>query len=66
MLQLKSLRKARRVSQVHVQDATGIWQAYISAFETGRMQPTRDQLILLARVFDVPPDDLLKPVEVER
>jgi transcriptional regulator with XRE-family HTH domain len=71
-LRLKYERQRRGWSQTTVGDAArryglrkGLSQADMSAIETGRVNPTDEELAALARVFHIgPPSVLMKPVTV--
>lgn len=51
---LAEARKARRMSQPQLSQATGIQQAEISRIERGRGNPTVTTIDKLARALDVP------------
>src|SRR5881396_3672109 len=59
---LKHWRQARRMSQLDVALEAEVSSRHLSFVETGRAQPSRDMVLLLARALDVPPrarNDLL-------
>jgi len=59
---LKQWRERRRLSQLALAVDAEISSRHLSFIETGRAQPSRDMVLLLARVLDVPPrgrNDLL-------
>ena len=56
---LKKLRKAKRMTQIAVQMATGIDQALLSKYENGSRVPTTENLLLLADFYHVSLDYLL-------
>ncbi len=51
---LKHWRQARRMSQLDVALEAEISSRHLSFVETGRSQPSRDMVLLLARVLEVP------------
>jgi len=59
---LKQWRERRRLSQLALAVDAEISSRHLSFIETGRAQPSRDMVLLLSRVLDVPPrgrNDLL-------
>jgi len=59
---LKQWRERRRMSQLTLAVEAEVSSRHLSFVETGRAQPSRDMLLLLARTLDVPPrgrNDLL-------
>ena len=62
-LKLKELRKQFKVSQIKLQIDTGIEQALISKYETGKRIPPTETLILLAEYFNVSLDYLVGRTE---
>jgi len=59
---LKQWRERRRLSQLSLAVDAEISTRHLSFIETGRAQPSRDMVLLLARALDVPPrgrNDLL-------
>ena len=64
MLGLKFRRLALRLSQTDLSYRVHLPQTYISAFETGRLNPTADELDTLARALGVSdPSLLMREVE---
>lgn len=57
---LKLLRKKRGLSQIALQMKTGINQALLSQFETGKRIPPTDSLLILADFYQVSIDYILK------
>ena len=51
---LREWRTRRRVSQLDLAVEAGVSSRHVSFIETGRAQPSRDMVLLLARVLDVP------------
>jgi transcriptional regulator with XRE-family HTH domain len=47
-------RMRRRVSQLHLAVEAGVSSRHVSFIETGRAQPSREMVLMLARVLDVP------------
>ena len=57
---LRLLRKQRGVSQIALQMATGIEQALLSKYETGKRVPPTESLMILAEYYNVSIDFILK------
>jgi transcriptional regulator with XRE-family HTH domain len=51
---LRTWRQARKMSQLDVAVSAGVSARHLSFLETGRSQPSRDMVIVLADVLDVP------------
>lgn len=51
---LKQWRRARRFSQLELAATAGVSQRHLSFLETGRSEPSREMVIHLATVLDVP------------
>src|SRR5712692_4686279 len=51
---LRGWRMRRRVSQLDLAVEAGVSSRHVSFIETGRAQPSREMVLLLARVLDVP------------
>jgi transcriptional regulator with XRE-family HTH domain len=51
---LREWRGRRRMSQLDLATEAGISSRHVSFVETGRSRPSRDMVLLLARVLDVP------------
>ena len=64
MTRLRFERQNKRLSQTGVARVARIPQPTLSSIEIGRLKPTEAQLVRLAAVFGVAPDDLLKDVVV--
>jgi transcriptional regulator with XRE-family HTH domain len=47
-------RKRRRVSQLDLAIEAGVSSRHVSFIETGRAQPSREMVLMLARVLDIP------------
>lgn len=56
---LSYLRKAKRVTQETISDLIGLTPKSISFYENGEREPTLENLVLLAKFFEVSIDDLL-------
>src|SRR5687768_1503326 len=52
---LRQWRERRRLSQLALAVEAEISTRHLSFIETGRAQPSRDMVLLLARVLEVPP-----------
>lgn len=64
MLTIEFKRRERRWTQAQVAQLARINQPVVSLIEQGRFIPTPDQLARLARAFDIPADDVLRPVSI--
>ena len=53
-LLLREWRSRRRLSQLDLAVEAGVSSRHVSFIETGRAQPSRDMILMLARVLDVP------------
>src|SRR6266849_5517214 len=51
---LREWRSRRRVSQLELAVEAGVSSRHVSFIETGRAQPSREMVLMLARVLDVP------------
>ena len=51
---LREWRARRRVSQLDLAVEAGVSSRHVSFIETGRAQPSREMILMLARVLDVP------------
>jgi transcriptional regulator with XRE-family HTH domain len=51
---LREWRSRRRVSQLDLASEAGVSARHVSFIETGRAQPSREMILMLARVLDVP------------
>ena len=51
---LREWRSRRRVSQLDLAVEAGVSSRHVSFIETGRAQPSREMILMLARVLDVP------------
>jgi transcriptional regulator with XRE-family HTH domain len=51
---LRQWRARRRVSQLDLSVEAGVSSRHVSFIETGRAQPSREMILMLARVLDVP------------
>lgn len=56
---LRGLRKERELTLAHVSASTGISSSTLSRLESGGRRPTLELLLPLARVYDVPLDELV-------
>ncbi len=59
MNRFKEARKRMRLTQVAVQMRTGIEQTNLSKYELGKRIPTVDNLVILARLYNVNMEYLL-------
>ena len=56
---LRALRRARSATLATLARETGITASTLSRLENGKLRPTLEQLLPLARAYDVPLDDLV-------
>ena len=56
---LRTLRHSRRTSLVALAEQTGLSASTLSRLENGKRRPTLEQLLPLARAYDVPLDGLV-------
>jgi transcriptional regulator with XRE-family HTH domain len=56
---LRELRKAHRFTLVALAAESGLATSTLSRLETGKLRPTLEQLLPLARAFNLPLDDLV-------
>ena len=56
---IRALREARGMSQTELAEALGVDQTTVSAWETGKAEPTIFNLRRLADILGVSPGDLL-------
>lgn len=56
---LRSLRQEKRRTLQEIAAETGLTASTVSRLETGRLKPTLEQLLPLARTYQVPLDDLV-------
>ncbi|MFE4642111.1 helix-turn-helix domain-containing protein [Streptomyces sp. NPDC056730] len=56
---LRALRRARGATLAALADETGLTASTLSRLENGKLRPTLEQLLPLARAHDVPLDDLV-------
>jgi transcriptional regulator with XRE-family HTH domain len=54
---LRRWRKTRQLSQLQLATEAGVSTRHLSFLETGRAQPSKEMVQLLAGVLDVPPND---------
>lgn len=60
---LKLLRKKKRLTQIALQMHTGIDQALLSKFESGKRMPTTEALLILSDFYGVSIDYILMRTE---
>ena len=56
---IRNLRKENRLSQDELAEKLGVSRQSISLWETGQTQPTVDNIIALAKIFNVSTDAIL-------
>jgi transcriptional regulator with XRE-family HTH domain len=52
--QIRSWRQQRRVSQLDLALEAGVSQRHVSFIESGKAQPSREMVVLLADQLDIP------------
>ena len=64
MTNLQRIRKEKGMSQKELADALGVTQGTVSAWESGRWDPTVENLRAVAKVLGVTVDELIaEPLE---
>ena len=64
MTNLRKIRKAKGMRQKKLADALGVTQGTVSAWESGRWDPTVENLRAVAKVLGVTVDELIgEPLE---
>lgn len=58
-LRIKAVRNDLDLSQIQVSNDTGIHQSYLSKYENGTLEPSLEQLGILANYYQVSIDWLL-------
>jgi transcriptional regulator with XRE-family HTH domain len=59
-MNLSELRKKKNISQEELANALGITQGAVSAYETGRWEPSITTIKKMASILDCTVDELLK------
>ena len=59
---IRKYRKANQMSQDELAEKLEVTRQSISLWETGQTQPSLDNIVALAKLFDVTPEELLKNV----
>ena len=59
---LKKYRMERNMTQEFVAEALGVSRQAVSRWETGAADPSTSNLLALARIFDVPAEELLREI----
>ena len=59
MLNIRKIRKSKKISQKSIASLIGVTQAAVSQWESGKTTPTAQNLIDLARILDCTTDDIL-------
>ena len=58
-LRIKAIREELGISQIKVSADTGIHQSYLSKYENGTLEPSIEQLGILANYYEISIDWLL-------
>lgn len=56
---IKNLRRANGITQEKLAELCNVTSSCVSRWETGSLYPRRENLILLAKAFDVTPEEIL-------
>ena len=64
-MNLSELRKKKNISQEELANALGITQGAVSAYETGRWEPSITTIKKMASILDCTVDELLKDPKEE-
>ena len=56
--EVRSLRTARALSQAQLADALGVSRQTVNSIETGRYTPSLPLAIALARLFEIPVEEM--------
>ncbi|MPM91147.1 hypothetical protein SDC9_138273 [bioreactor metagenome] len=59
-MKIRTLRRANNLTQFELAEKVGVHRTAVTMWETGKSFPTTKTLIELARVFEVPLDELIK------
>ena len=59
MLNIRKIRKSKKISQGSIAALIGVTQAAVSQWESGKTMPTAQNIIDLARILDCTTDDIL-------
>ena len=57
---LKELRTERYMTQEFVAESLGVSRQAVSKWETGSSEPSTSNLIAIAKLYETPPEELLK------
>ncbi len=58
--ELKRLRAERKMTQEFVAESLGVTRQAVSKWENGSSEPSTSNLIAIAKLYDVAPEELLK------
>lgn len=59
MLNIRKIRKSKKISQESIAALIGVTQAAVSQWESGKTTPTAQNIVDLARIMDCTTDDIL-------
>ena len=62
---LKERRTAAKMTQEFVAETIGVSRQAVSKWESGRSDPSTTNLIALAKLFGIEPEELLRAAEVK-
>ena len=57
---LKELRSEHGMTQEFVAESLGVSRQAVSKWENGTSEPSTSNLIAIAKLFEIPPEELLK------
>ena len=61
--QIAALRKERGIKQEELAGAVGVSPQAVSKWESGKSDPSTSNLLMLAKLFKISPEELLREVE---
>ena len=59
MINIRKIRKRKKISQESIAALIGVTQGAVSQWESGKTMPTAQNIIDLARILDCTTDDIL-------
>ena len=57
---LQTLRKQKNLTQEELAEALGVSRQAVSKWENGSSEPSPSNLIAIAKLYEIPPEELLK------
>lgn len=62
--QIRSAREAKNLSQEALAEHLGVSRQAVSKWENGTSEPSTTNLCALAKLYNVPPEELLRSVQI--